>query len=368
MSSSKQPAYWSYIRVEDLLALQGGLEEDESQLGNDEIVFITVHQVYELWFKLMLREMVALRNLFRVPVDEQMLTGAVRSARRVSTILRRCADHFEVMETLTTRDYLEFRDKLTGASGFQSAQMRQLEILMGLEQADRIDLEAGESYIEALREADGSDSPALRRVQAQLDDRPSLKEVMDEWLFRTPIDGSSPDDSSDAENVARFVEEYCAAHSDEVENGFRLAVERTTREFDRDAVRARYDREKESLRAFLAPGTDEGGEQRRRIRAAILFIITYRELPLLAWPRELLDTLGEMEQHFTIFRQRHARMVERMIGRRTGTGGSSGVDYLDKTALSYRVFRDLWAVRTFQIRKEAAPPLRNESFYAFRYR
>ena len=66
-----------------------------------------------------------------------------------------------------------------------------------------------------------------------------------------------------------------------------------------------------------------------------------------------------------IFRQRHARMVERVLGRRTGTGGSSGVDYLDETVRNYRVFRDLWAVRAYQIRRDAAPKLENLSFYDF---
>ena len=93
---------------------------------------------------------------------------------------------------------------------------------------------------------------------------------------------------------------------------------------------------------------------------------THRELPLLTWPREVIDALVELEQLFVIFRQRHARMVERMIGRRTGTGGSAGVDYLDHTALKYRVFRDLWAVRSLQVRKEALPRLANAGFYEFR--
>jgi tryptophan 2,3-dioxygenase len=69
-----------------------------------------------------------------------------------------------------------------------------------------------------------------------------------------------------------------------------------------------------------------------------------------------------------IFRQRHARMVEREIGRRIGTGGSAGVDYLDQTALAYRVFRDLWAARTILLRKGAVPPLDDsEHLYGFRY-
>ena len=97
-----------------------------------------------------------------------------------------------------------------------------------------------------------------------------------------------------------------------------------------------------------------------------MFIETYRELPLLAWPREILDALVELEQLFVVWRQRHARMVERVIGRRTGTGGSAGVDYLDQTALAYRVFEDLWTVRTLQIPREAAPALEHRSFYEFK--
>ncbi len=366
--SPAQPSYWSYIRVEELLALQGGLEGDERRLANDEVLFITVHQVFELWFKLVLRELVTLRDLFKAPVHEQQLSGAVRSCNRVATTLRMAAAHFEVIETLTTREYLEFRDKLTGMSGFQSAQLRQLEILMGLPESERISLGAGESYMQALREADGSESPALARVRRQLDDRPSLREAVDDWLFRTPIDGSGPSDAGDDENVARFVEEYMAAHAAEVDTGCRFALERSAAGFDREAVTRRYDSEKREMQAFLARGDDALGQRRQRIRAAILFIITYRELPLLAWPRELLDGLVQMEQLFLVFRQRHARMVERMIGKRTGTGGSSGVDYLDKTAQAYRIFRDLWAVRTFQIRKQAAPKLRREDFYDFRAR
>jgi tryptophan 2,3-dioxygenase len=102
-----------------------------------------------------------------------------------------------------------------------------------------------------------------------------------------------------------------------------------------------------------------------RIRAATVFIESYRELPLLAWPRVILDELVAFEQAFVIFRQRHARMVERVIGRRTGTGGSSGVDYLDQTALRYRIFTDIWSVRTILVRQVLLPPLENAQVYGF---
>ena len=101
-----------------------------------------------------------------------------------------------------------------------------------------------------------------------------------------------------------------------------------------------------------------------RARAGLLFIESYRELPLLAWPRRLVDTLVELEEQMVLWRSSHARMVERIIGRRTGTGGSSGVDYLDSTA-QWRVFGDLWAVRTLLIRKNALPQLENAEFYGF---
>ena len=69
MSDTRAPNYWEYIKVEELLALQGGLEDDESRISNEEVLFITVHQVYELWFKLILRELGSLRDLFRQDPD-----------------------------------------------------------------------------------------------------------------------------------------------------------------------------------------------------------------------------------------------------------------------------------------------------------
>jgi len=359
--------YWEYIRVEELLALQAGLAEDESELANDEVLFITVHQVFELWFKLIRRELVSLRDFFKQDtVEDQAMSRAVRSIDRVVTLLRRCVDHFAVVETLNTRDYLGFRDKLMPASGFQSAQLRQIEILLGLRDDERMSLGGGEDYVEALRAHDGSPSPAMQRVLAQKEDTPNLLAAIEEWLYRTPIDGLGPGEEGADETLDRFVEAYAAAQSSEVDRTAQLARLRTQSPADRERLEERYAAEKRALVEFLNPPGEEGGARRRRIRAAALFIVSYRELPLLAWPRGVLDGLIELEQGMIMFRQRHARMVERVIGRRTGTGGSSGVDYLDGTALAYRVFRDLWAVRTHQIRSGANPPLENAAFYGFR--
>ncbi len=367
MTSPTPASYWDYIRVEDLLALQGGLEHDESVLTNEEVMFVTVHQVYELWFKLILRELKTARDLFvHEPVAEQELSGAVRSLKRVSTILRVAVSHWELMETLTTREFLVFRDKLIPASGFQSAQLRQIEILLGLPEEDRISLGVGGSYLDALRAKDGSESPALARVTRQLEDRPTLKDAIESWLSRTPIDGSLATDKDAPARLKDFVVAFLRSHAAEVDAGCARAIAVTQSKEDIPRLRTRYEAEKASVKSFLSPTEAEGGAPRARIRVAMLFIETYRELPLLAWPREVLDGLVELEQLFVIFRQRHARMVERVIGRRTGTGGSAGVDYLDATALQYRIFRDLWAIRTLQIRRAAAPALKHPEFYDFR--
>src|SRR5579871_1072089 len=98
----KPTPYWDYIRVEELLALQAGSAASEQELGNDEVLFIVVHQIDELWFKLALREMVALRDLFARPrVPEQSLAAAVRAIRRTEAILHQLANHFALIETMT---------------------------------------------------------------------------------------------------------------------------------------------------------------------------------------------------------------------------------------------------------------------------
>jgi tryptophan 2,3-dioxygenase len=372
----KPTAYWDYIKVEELLALQSGLAKSDAELANDEVMFIVVHQIDELWFKLILRELVSVRNLFAQPhVPEQSLASAARGIRRMETLLGLVAHHFALMETMTTRDYLAFRDKLTPASGFQSAQLREIEILLGLPDADRIPLGHEHSYYEALKDS-GQETAASRRVQARLADRPSLLEAVREWLYRTPIQGSVPprapessaEASRDAEQVRGFLEAYLATHATALEHAKTLARMAAITPADAKRLDERYAREKDAARAFLvAEEVADPRERARssRIRAALVFIESYRELPLLAWPREVIDAIVAFEQAFVIFRQRHARMVERVIGRRTGTGGSSGVDYLDSTALRYRVFRDVWAVRTILVQRSELPQLENASFYGF---
>ncbi len=367
---SDQPtSYWDYVKVEQLLALQSGQEASDADLSNDEVMFIVIHQIDELWFKLALRELESARDLFAQEyVPDTALAAAVRGLDRASEIFGQLANHFSLMESMTTRDYLGFRDKLYPASGFQSAQMREIEILMGLSQDERIPL-GHETYLKALEKHDGNPSLAMQRVEARLRDTPSLHDAVSEWLYRTPIEGSVPGAEGDSDVVGAFVDRYVDAMRGEFAALGERAASFALTEEDVDRVRGRYAREVEGARAHLLAEEAAPDERatRMRTRAAILFIESYREHPLLAWPRAVIDSIVALEQAFVVFRQRHARMVERIIGRRTGTGGSAGVEYLDRTALEYRIFRELWATRTLLIRKEALPEIARAETYSFTF-
>ncbi|AEG67626.1 tryptophan 2,3-dioxygenase protein [Ralstonia solanacearum Po82] len=358
--------YWDYIKVEALLSLQSGSDEDETQVGNDETLFIIVHQIYELWFKLILRELTAARDLLRQdPVPGHQITAGVRSLRRAIAVFEQANQHFRVMETMTTRDFLDFRERLTPASGFQSAQLREIEILLGLEDEERIAIGHACSFKDALKLPNGAASAATHRVEARIAHGPSFKQCLYEWLSRLPIDGSNEPAAAE-----RFLHDYLRSMRDESRHRLQTAIDRGLGAEEVERLRARYQAQDANAEAYLLAEDDPGADvatrkKRRAVRAAMVFIESYRELPHLTWPREMLESVVELEQSMLIWRQRHARMVERMIGRRVGTGGSAGVDYLDQTALRYRVFSDLWTVRSLLLRKASLPAVRQRTHDAF---
>ena len=308
------PTYSDYLRLEELLKLQTGVKGEKREISSDELHFILVHQNFELWFKLVISELKCTRDILSSDyVEETKLPRAVHHMIRVIETFKLMSLQWKVMETLEPQDFLNFRDELGTASGFESFQMREMELLMGRKWID------GKSIGK-------EESP----------DEKSLYAVTCDWLERTPIQGSVHNSSADESHVNTFIEEYIEAH------------------------RKSYPDTNQDVINFF-----EGDPLLRRRRAGLVFIESYRELPLLAWPRKLISTLIELEQSMILWRSSHARMVERMIGRRVGTGGSSGVDYLDMTT-KYRVFIDLWIVRSILIKKESLPAIKNPDFYEFK--
>ena len=344
--------YADYLNLHEMLELQGG-----DELSNDQLHFIIVHQSFELWFKLILSELRAVRDVLNQPlVPEADVPKAVHHMERVTEIFRLMAHQWKVMGTLTPQDFLAFRDGLGTASGFESFQMRELEIMLGLPDSDRVAEMDPLAHFRKLAERSERDAEILAKLE-ETAATPSLSTSLKRWLSRTPVQGSMVGDDDDEAVVSGFVESYLAAQAKLANEALnRLSVQGVQ---DMDAVRARFDGAAAGAREFLMP---DGEADRARI--GLLFIESYRELPLLAWPRTLIDAVVGLEEAMLLWRSTHARMVERMIGRRVGTGGSSGVDYLDATT-KYRVFGDLWTVRTLLIKKEALPPLANPHFYGF---
>ena len=364
---SNKPSYWDYIRTDELLALQGGIEQDETALSDAEVRFIVIHQIDELWFKLALRELHTVRDQFAADyLPESTLSSITAALRRVGTIFQMATHHFELMETMRTQDYLTFRDKLSPASGFQSAQMRQLEILMGLSDEDRAAVDQIGDYRKALRSADGGKSKALEQVEGELASGPDLRSTVMSWLIRTPILGSSPSDENDEAVVEEFIASFLAGHKEQLERTINQAVDIQALSAEhREKLRERYASHFEQARVHIE-ATDVEPDKRletRRLRAAILFIESHSHLPLLSWPSQIIDALIQFEQSMLVFRQRHARMVERVIGRRIGTGGSDGVAYLDETALHYRVFTEIWAARTLLLPPDLTPEIPDKRPY-----
>lgn len=353
----QRQTYAEYLRVHELLALQDGGPHNERVLSSDEHHFVVVHQAFELWFSRVLFELRSARDLLATPpVPESAIPGVVHQLERVAEIFRLLTSQWKVMETLAPQEFLAFRDELGTASGFESFQMRELELLLGLGVGDRV---GGMDPVAHFRRLAG-DSEAAAAAWARIERtiaEPDINEVLTAWLARTPIHGSGPEDEGDAEVVRDFVtghlarmEELNAAHLERF-----AAVGQT----DLDAVRGRFAASEAAARDFLLPDGEPN-----RARAGLLFIETYRDLPLLAWPRRLIDMVVELEEGILLFRAHHARMVERIIGRRVGTGGSSGVDYLDAT-LRYRIFTDLWQVRTLLLKRAAVPDVPEPGFYDF---
>ena len=253
MGPADNLTYATYLRLDDLLSSQSPLTEQ-----HDELLFIVIHQVYELWFKQILHEAERLQN--RLEAGDG--AASLATARRIAKILKTMVGQMDVLETMTPRQFASFRPELGSSSGFQSIQFRYLEAVLGR------------------RDFSG----------AVVD--PELAEIMG----RRPVFGS----------LLRFL----AADGWDVP----------------EAVLSRDPREPGTpdaeVQALLTEVYDQSGE-----------------------PAEVCEALVDIDEGIQEWRYRHVKMVERIIGAKTGTGGSAGSAYLRAT-LFRPAFPDLWEIRS----------------------
>jgi len=342
--------YWDYLQLDGLLNAQAPKSKDAGVVQHDEFLFICVHQTSELWFKQILVELdsvLALTGSERIA--ERDLSTVVARLRRVDEILRLLVVQIDVLETMTPLDFLEFRMFLVPASGFQSVQFRLIENKFGLRATDRLQVE-GYSYASTLRDDHA-------QLVGETEDTPSLFDHVERWLARTPFLYSEAFDFvaryRDAAEVMHAIERAEIVGRQNVDaqtqkkqlESFEKGVQKFDVVFDKANWEqdVRHGKRRMSYEAFMAA----------------LFINQYRDEPILQLPFQILTTLLDLDESLTIWRQRHALMAHRMLGRQAGSAGS-GYAYLDETAKRYKAFKDLFDVSTYLVPRSALPPLPNE--------
>ena len=340
--------YGSYLQLDKLLSAQSLESTKAGQTVHDEMLFIVVHQAYELWFKQVIWEIDDVRRIFdQDVVDEANMGTAVARLRRIVEIQKLMLQQVAVLETMTPLDFLDFRDYLFPASGFQSAQFRVVENKLGLRPEDRL-LLAGAPYTSRFNDED-------RATVTGLEGEPSVFELVERWLERTPF--LDHEDFSFWEAFQLAVKHRLEADRDVVEANPNLtADEKTAQLRDFEITMEQY----EALFDPIKHAEQQAAGKRRlshRAFQAGLFITLYRDQPALQEAYRLLELLMDIDEGFTTWRYRHAQMALRMIGRRIGTGGSAGAKYLEKSAERSRVFGDLYNLTTFLIPKADRPPL-----------
>ncbi len=265
---SDQLTYGGYLRVEELIHLQ---ELQSSPPHHDELLFIIIHQTYELWFKQLLHELDAVVANLRAAAenpDTDQVYEAARLLRRCTEIARVLVEQFTILETMLPTHFLAFRDKLKPASGFQSEQFREIEFLCGMKDEKML------RFHEASPEM-------LAQLKRRLSE-PSLRDVFFDALSALGVMPNFADEATEEEKYNARAKAIQAIYRDERRN--------------RDWI-------------------------------------------------DVCERLTEFDELIVSWRLRHIQMVERTIGVRLGTGGSSGASYL-KMTLDKKFFPELWEART----------------------
>lgn len=258
--------YNGYLKIDELLDLQ---KPESNPPHHDEMLFIIIHQAYELWFKLVLHEMgCAIKYM-----QEKKVLRAVHFVNRINQVMKLLVQQIHILETMTPAEFLEFRDRLNPASGFQSTQFREVEFVAGLKD---------ERYFAHFKNR----PEYIKKLQDRLE-APDLRQVFYDLLRAKGF--NIPAGAAEAELKAS--------------------------ESERSAVIA-----------ALLPMYRNPSE--------------YSDLYMLS------ESLVEFDEGLMLWREHHVRVVERVIGFKRGTGGSSGVEYLRSTTAK-KCFPRLWEVRTF---------------------
>jgi tryptophan 2,3-dioxygenase len=323
-----KPVYYGeYLQLDRIIESQqpeSGREGNEP--AHDEMLFIIIHQAYELWFKQVLYEVNSVIDIMSKPQlndNSPEMQTVVHRMQRVVTILKVLVQQIDILETMTPMDFLDFRDMLRPASGFQSWQFKIIEARLGLRFEKR---HGQEYYISQLQQKE------IDIIQ-QNEDGQSVIELINKWLERMPF-------AEDRQywGDTTFWEEYEKIYSNSL-----------------------ADAEKNNLagyqKIFFSGDNDPERSLSPKACRSALFIMLYRGYPMLELPFQLLDTLLEIDNQLGNWRYRHINMVRRMIGTRIGTGGSTGAGYLQGAMDKHYIFKEVSQLNSFLIDRRKLPAL-----------
>lgn len=329
--------YGDYLQLEKITGAQELESDKQGRHAHDEMLFIVIHQAYELWFKQILYELDSAMDILAAPsIDDnspEMQLTEHRMGRCVE-ILKVLVNQIDILETMTPLDFLDFRDMLRPASGFQSVQFKLLEAKLGLKQEQRY----GKDYFMShLRTKD-------RDFLLGKEKGPNLFELIRDWLHRIPY----------------FQVDAYWFNFDRPEDGKHPFWVHYREQYRQSLVHG----EKEIMEVFDKLFMDENPDDSRRLnrnaRRAALFIMLYRGYPLHHNPYRIINRLLEIDELLATWRYRHMNMVHRIIGARVGTGGSSGKGYLKNALDSHYVFSEFAELTSFLVDRSRIPELSEE--------
>ncbi|MEZ4961616.1 MAG: tryptophan 2,3-dioxygenase family protein [Saprospiraceae bacterium] len=334
---AKEVHYSDYLQLDKILHSQT-LESDlHNAHAHDEMLFIIIHQAYELWFKQVLYEIESMAEIMGKPSindNSPDLQTVVHRMNRVATILKVAVHQIDIMETMTPMDFLDFRNFLRPASGFQSWQFKLAEARLGLRYTERF---GQEYYISQLRQ----EQISLIKTH---EEKPSLLDLVNAWLERMPF--------FDHDNNWKKYHTIAPA---------RPGIHPFWSDYAFLYQNSLMDNERYNYKAFEQVFFGKGEDEARRLSPkacrAALFIKLYRGYPVLQLPFQLLSLLLEIDEQLSTWRYRHMSMVHRMIGMRTGTGGSTGKDYLKGALDKHYIFKEIASLTSFLIERQNLPGL-----------
>ena len=327
--------YTDYLELDKILNSQHPKSNNET----DELLFIVIHQAYELWFKQIIHELDAVRGIFdtdNVQDNAGEMSIAVHKLKRVVKILEVLNRQVDILETMTPMDFLEFRNLLQPSSGFQSLQFRIIEAKLGL----KMDQRYKANYYKNTRPG-GFNQQDFQTIN-QIESEATLKGLVIKWAERTPFfDESLWKEYQSLFPVENGTQKFWNDYKQIYQNSLSGVEQRQTEELEK---------------VFYKEGLGEFSVDAMR---AVLFIMLYRNLPIFQLPFDLLSTLIDVDELLSQWRYKHMLMARRMIGMRVGTGGTSGAGYLEGALRQHYIFKELTEISTFLVERSKLPNLPN---------